>query len=124
MQQEKWQNELHDIEYEGVIAKAPPCHERNLRTPLPQQSSPASWDEESQWISVDHSVRRRVAFEETAWSILRHLEDSDDVKVGIAELQEQLKISEEAGTSIRQMAQQAMSENGRKIFEIFRQGEE
>ena len=46
------------------------------------------------------------------------------MKVGIAELQEQLKISEEAGTSISQIAQQAMSENGRKIFEIFRQGEE
>ena len=36
-------------------------------------------------------------------------------KVGVTELQEQLAISEEAGTSIWQ----AMNENGQKILEIF-----
>ena len=68
--------------------------------------------------------RRRVAFEETAKRMLRYLEDSEDLTVGVTQLQEQVEISEEAGVSIRQIAQQARNENGRKIFEIFRQGEE
>ena len=45
---------------------------------------------------------------------------TEDLKVGVTELQEQLEISDEAGVSIRQFAQQAMSVNGQKIFEIFR----
>ena len=32
--------------------------------------------------------------------MLKYLKDSDDVKVGVTELQEQLEISEEAGISI------------------------
>ena len=91
------------------MAKAPPCPERTLKTPLPQRSSSSSRDEEGQWISVEDRRRRRVAFEE---------------KVGVTELQEQLGRSEETGLSIRQVAQQARNENGYKIFEMFRQGEE
>ena len=56
--------------------------------------------------------------------MLKNLEDSDDVKVGVTELQKQLEISEEVGIYIRQVAQQAMCENGQKIFELYRQGEE
>ena len=44
--QESWQNEWHDIEYQGIMAKATPCPERTLKTPLPQQSSSSSRDEE------------------------------------------------------------------------------
>ena len=40
------------------------------------------------------------------------MEDNDDVKVGVTELQEQLGMSEEAGISIEQVAQQARIENG------------
>ena len=40
--------------------------------------------------------RRSIAFEKTAKRLLRYVEDSDDVKVGVTELQEQLEISEEA----------------------------
>ena len=68
--------------------------------------------------------KRPVAFEKTAKRMLRYQEDSEDLKVCVTELQEQLEISEEAGVSIRQVAQQAMNENGQKIFEMFRQGEE
>ena len=56
--------------------------------------------------------------------MLRCLEGSEDLKVGVTELQEQLGVSEEAGISIKQIGQQAMHENGQNIFEIFRQGEE
>ena len=73
-------------------------------------------DEESQWISVADRRRRRVAFEETAKRMLRYLEDSEDLKVGVTELQEQLGILEEAGVSIRQTALQAMNEIDQKIF--------
>ena len=56
--------------------------------------------------------------------MLIYLEDSEDLKVGVTELQEQLGISEEEGVSIKQIAQQARNEKGQTIFEIFRQGED
>ena len=56
--------------------------------------------------------------------MLRYFEDGEDLKMGVTELQEQLGISEEAGVSIRKIAQQAMNENSQNIFEVFRQGEE
>ena len=37
--QESGQNEWHDIEFQGALAKAPPCPDRTLKTPLLQQSS-------------------------------------------------------------------------------------
>ena len=61
---------------------------------------------------MEDRLRRRIAFEKTAKRILKYSEDSDDVKVGVTELQEQLEISVEAGISITQAAQQAMNENG------------
>ena len=66
--------------------------------------------------------RRRVAFEERAKRMLRYLEDSEDLEVGIRELKEQMKTPEEAGFSIMQIAQQARNEEGQKTFEFFRQG--
>ena len=92
------------MKYQGLVTKAPPCPERTLKTPLPQQSSSSSRNEESQWVSVEDRRRRRVAFGETAQGMLRYLEDSEDVKVGVTESQEQLVISEEAGVSIRHTA--------------------
>ena len=103
------------MEYQGIMAEAPPCPERTLKTPLPQQSSSSFRDDEGQWISVEDRRRRRVAFEEAAKSMLRYLEDSEE---------EQLEISEDAGVSIRQIAQHARNEDGQKIFDTFRQGEE
>ena len=34
--QGNWQNEWYDIKQQGTMAKAPPCPERTLKTPLPQ----------------------------------------------------------------------------------------
>ena len=39
-----------------MMAKALPCPERTLKTPLPQQSSSSSRDEEGQWISWTKKV--------------------------------------------------------------------
>ena len=55
---------------------------------------------------VEERRRRRVAFEETAKRVLRYRQDSEDLKVSVTELQEQMALSEEAGVSIRQFAQQ------------------
>ena len=112
--QESWQNEWHDVRFQGVLAKAPPCPERTLKTPLPHQNSSSSRDEGSRWV-VEDRRRRRVAFEETAKGTLRY---SEDLKVSVTELQEQLEISEEAGVSIKQVAQQARIQ---QKFEFFRQ---
>ena len=56
--------------------------------------------------------------------MLRFLDNSDDVKVGITELQERVEVPEQIGISIQQVARQAMHEDGQKIFEIFWQEEE
>ena len=73
----------------------------------------------SSWVREDgkeKEARRLDAFEETANRILRYLEDSEDLKMGVTELQEQQGISEEAGISIKQIAQQAMNENGQDFW--------
>ena len=72
------------------MAKAPPSSERTLKTPLPQQSWSSSRDGESQRVFVEDRRRRRVAFEETAKGMLTYLEDSEDLEVGVTELQKQL----------------------------------
>ena len=102
--QKSGQNDWHDIKYHEIMAKAPPCPEGTLRTPLPQQSSSSFREGESQWVSVEDRRRRRVALEETAKNMLRYLGDSEDLKVGVTELQEQLGRSDEAGISIKQIA--------------------
>ena len=56
-----------------------------MKTPLPQQSSSSTREEESQWISVEDRRKRRVAFEEMAKKMLGYLEDSEVLKVGISE---------------------------------------
>ena len=78
--------EWHDIEYQGEIAKAPPCPERTLKTALPQQSPPSFREEEKHWVAMEDRRRQSIAFEKMARRMLKYLEDSDDVKVGITEL--------------------------------------
>ena len=43
--------------------------------------------------------KRCVAFEDVAKRMLKYLEDSEDLKVGVSELKEQLETPEEAGIS-------------------------
>ena len=58
------QSDWQDIHYEGIIEKAPPCPERRMRTPMPQQSSSSTREEESQCSSVEDRRKRCVAFED------------------------------------------------------------
>ena len=80
--------------------RAPPCTDRTLKTPLPQQSSPSAREEEGHWVVMEDRRRRSIAFEKLAKEMLRYLDNSDDVKVGVTELQEQLNLSEKVGISV------------------------
>ena len=51
--------------------------------------------------------RRRVAFENLAKEVLRYLDDSDDVKVGITELQERVEVPVQNGISVQQEVKMA-----------------
>ena len=106
------------IEVSRSNGKSSSVPQRTLKTSMPQQRSPSSRNKESQWVAVEDKRRRRVAFEETAGGILRYPEDSEDLKVCVTELREQLGMSEEAGISMKQVAQQARNDNG-QIFRNF-----
>ena len=56
--------------------------------------------------------RRGIAFEKLAKEMLRYLDNSEELKVCIVELQERLEVLVQIGLSIRHVAQQARSETG------------
>ena len=56
--------------------------------------------------------------------MLRYLDNCNEVKVGISELQERVEVPAQIGVSIQQVAQQAMNEDCQTIFEAFWQEEE
>ena len=90
--QERWLSDLQNVNYERTMAKAPPCPERRMRTPLPQQSSSSTREEDRHWRAQERTRRKRkrcVAFEDAAKRMLRYLEDSEDLQVGFSELKEQ-----------------------------------
>ena len=84
-------NEWYDLEYQGAKAKAPPCSDSTLQTPLPQQSSSSAREEEDHWDVMEERRRRRIVFENLARGMLRYLDNSNDVTVGITELQERVE---------------------------------
>ena len=110
--------------YQGAMTEAPPCYDRTLKTPLLQQSSPSARDEEGGCFLMEDRRIRSIAFENLAKEMLRYLDKSDDVKVGITELQERLEVPVQIGISVQQVAQQERSESGQKMFEVFWQEEE
>ena len=123
--QENGQNEWHDLGYQGAKAEAPPCSNSTLQTPLPQQSSSSAREEEDQWEVTAERRRRRIAFENLAKGMLRYLDNCNEVKVGNTVLQERVGVPLQFGISVQKVAQQAMNEDGQKIFEVFwQEGEE
>ena len=73
---------------------------------------------------MEERRRRSIAFKKLAKEMLRYLHNSEEVKVVIVELQERLEVRVQIGIPIQQVAQQARSENGQKMFEVFWQEEE
>ena len=57
--------------------------------------------------------------------MVRYLDKSEDLKVSVTELREELGVSEDAGISIKEVTQQESNENGQKtLLKFFRQREE
>ena len=65
-------------------------------------------------MGTEERRRRRIAFENLAKSMLRYLDNCNEVKVGIIELQERVEVPEQSGVSMQQVARQAMNEDGQK----------
>ena len=123
--QENGRNEWCNFGYQGAKAKAPQCPRSTLQTPLPQQSSSSVREEEDLWEVMEERRWRRIAFENLAKGMLRYFDNSNDVKVGITVLQGRVEVQLRLGIHIQQVAQQAMNEDGQKIFEVFwQEGEE
>ena len=78
---------------------------------------------ESQGLVEENKRKWFAAYEDAAKKMLKYLEDSEDLKVILRELKEQLESSEEAGISILQIAKQARNERVQKLSQIFRQEE-
>ena len=76
------------------MAKAPPCPERTLKKfRCRNKVRHSSRKEKGQWVAMEDMRSRSITFEKTAKRMLSYnLENSDDVKVGVTELQEQLEI--------------------------------
>ena len=125
VRQENGRNEWYDLGYQGAKAKAPPCVQTALYRLLCLSKVRRSVreEEEDHWEEMEERRRRRIAFENLAKEMLRYLDNSDGMKVGITELQERLDVPVQIGISIQQVAQQAMNKNGQKIFEVFWQEE-
>ena len=67
--------------------------------------------------------RRRIAFDNLAKSMLRCLDNCNEVKVDITDLQARVEVLAQIGISIQQVARQAINEDGQTIFEVFWQEE-
>ena len=102
--QESGRNKWYDLVSQGARAKAPPCPNSTLLTPLPQQSLSSGSEEEDHWELREERRRRRIAFETLAKSMLSCLDTCNEVKVGITELQERVEVPEQSGISIQQVA--------------------
>ena len=63
--------------------------------------------------------RQSVAFENVAKEMLRYLVNSEELKVGITELQEQLEVLVQIGTTLPQVSHQTRNEWDPKDFENF-----
>ena len=118
--QESGRNDWYDLGYQGARAKAPPCPNSTLQTPLPQKSSPSAREEEDHW-ELREEAKAKDCFREPGQEHAEiYLDNCNQVKVGITELQELVEI----GISIQQVARQAMNEDGQKsFFEVFWQEE-
>ena len=72
---------------------------------------------------LEEEHKRCDAFVDAPKRMMKYLEDSEDVNVGLGELKEQLETPEESCISFMQIAKQARKEGGQNLFQIFRQEE-
>ena len=122
--QENGQKEWYDLQYQGARAKAPPCPDSTSQTLLLSEARRQLEKKKTTGSLMMEDLRRRgIASETLAKEMLRYCGNSDDVKVAFTRLQERSEVPVQIGISIQQVSQQAMNENGQKIFEVFWQEE-
>ena len=92
-----------------------PCFSKVRRQPEKKKAFVSGWETDEGEVLLSRNWQK---------GMLRYLEKSEKVKVGITELQERVEVPVQIGISIQQVAQQATSQNGQKIFEVFWQEEE
>ena len=121
---ESGQNEWHFFEHQGVMATAPPCPERTLKNVVAAEK-----------FAFVQGGRRPLGRDgRQAKAEYRFREDGQEnaeiprrqwwCQSGHHWIARTVRNIGKVSISIRQVAQQAMNENGQQIFEIFRQGEE
>ena len=106
------------------MAKAPPCPERTLNTPLPAKSSSSAREEEGRWLFLEDRRRQSVAFKNVAKEMLKYQENSEELKVRITELQEHEEVPVQIGITLQEVAQQARNKRNQQVLDIFWQAEE
>ena len=109
-QQERSQSDLKDMNYEGTTVKAPPCPERRMRTPLPQQSSSSTREEESQCSAQERTASARME---------QYVNNSECIQLDIDEVEEYSLGPEYADIDVKQISRKATRED-RNIFEVFK----
>ena len=71
------------MSHEGTPVKAPPCSERRMRTPLPQQSSSSTTEEESPWSAGERTaIARMEQCVNNSECIQRDIEDVEECSLG------------------------------------------
>ena len=123
-QQESGQNEWHYMEYQGAMAKTPPCSERTLKNVVAAEK----------FAFIQWGRRPLGRDGRQAKAEYRFREDGQEnaeiprrqwwCQSGHHWIARTVRNICKVSISIRQVAQQAMNENGQQIFGIFRQGEE
>ena len=62
--------------------------------------------------------RQSVVFENVAKDMLRYLENSEELKVGITEFQVHLEVLVQIGITLQQVAQQPRTKRNQKVFDF------
>ena len=83
-----------DVNYEGTVAKAPPCPERRMRTPVPQQSSSSTREEESPWSGHERTALARME---------QYVKNSECIQLDIDEVEEWSFGPEYANIDVKQI---------------------
>ena len=113
-QQERSQSDWEDVNYEGTMAKAPPCPERRMRMPLPQQSSSSTMEEESPWSARERTAMARME---------QYVNNSECIHLDIDEVEECSMGPEYADVDVKKNLRRA-SREGINMFEVFKVKEE
>ena len=111
------------FKHQGVLAKAPSVLREDFENSVAAAKLVVVQGRRKSMVAVEDRRRRRVTFEETSKGILRNLEDSEDLKVSVTDLQEQLGISRKQVSPSSKLPSRQGTKMAKHFFELFRQEE-